>query len=435
MFPEVDPEWILPQARSAIDLLEGIVPSAKLPSVGEVFDISADGASSSSPRVRPGVVLDAPSLMDLCDKKLFEETLAESSLSEKYALLLASQAMAGDWSRAPLGDARNRVHSAAFSIFARFWLGLPVCYTVCNVGQCVAQEVNPYGAHASRHVSGKVIQRHNRVVDVVAAAFRFLPQTSQRHYMVSREAPLEDLGFVQRPDPRIAAQARCDVALENEDTGMVDCLDVTVTHPDFRDVPSDLSLDANGAPKKEISAHLQMARARKMDRYCGSYEIPASQVVPLVFDTFGAWDPGTVDFLHSSIRAVAGDDDVTFSRLWMRLRYRVASALARGTAEVLLRLNYLNRRAGCEADAPWLSGSSGAALGDLTRIASQEVEDVVVDVLEDPAMEEHGVWTSSHPLESGLAARAVARAHGVSLLECGCWCSELISIGSPNWIR
>jgi hypothetical protein len=57
-------------------------------------------------------------------------------------------------------------------------------------------------------------------------------------------------------------------------------------------------------------------------------------------------------------------------------------------------------------------------LGDLTRIASQEIEDVVVDVLEDPAMEEHGVWTSSHPLERGLAARAVARAHGVSLLEC-----------------
>ena len=57
-------------------------------------------------------------------------------------------------------------------------------------------------------------------------------------------------------------------------------------------------------------------------------------------------------------------------------------------------------------------------MGDLTRIASQEIEDVVVDVLEDPAVEEHGVWTSSHPLERGLAARAVARAHGVSLLEC-----------------
>ena len=42
-----------------------------------------------------------------------------------------------------------------------------------------------------------------------------------------------------------------------------------------------------------------------------------------------------------------------------------------------------------------------------------------IEVLEYPAVEEHGVSTSSNLPESGLAAWVVARAHGVSLLVCG----------------
>ena len=116
-----------------------------------------------------------------------------------------------------------------------------------------------------------------------------------------------------------------------------------------------------GAARNPVSSHLAEAFTKKMERYVGNYVIPPGHVIPLVFDTFGAWHPKTEEYLRVLISSVAGDDEALRNSLWCTLRYRVASAIARGEGEVLLRLNYLNRKTGVAVDCPWVFSASGVA--------------------------------------------------------------------------
>jgi hypothetical protein len=103
--------------------------------------------------------------------------------------------------------------------------------------------------------------------------------------------------------------------------GMIDCLDVTVVHPD-----SSASSEVNGggyssAAQKPVSSHLTDFFTKKIKRYGDSYQVSAQHVIPLVFDTCGTWHPKTVDYLGTVIAAVAGGDEELWSSLWRTPRY------------------------------------------------------------------------------------------------------------------
>ena len=106
--------------------------------------------------------------------------------------------------------------------------------------------------------------------------------------------------------------------------------DVSVSQPFFlnRDV-------------EHLTVPLFSAKQRfdsKMTFYTTQYDIDASVVKPLVFDTFGAWEPRTEENLRDLVRVIAGGDLLLRARLWRELRNRIAVALGSEHAQLVRRL-------------------------------------------------------------------------------------------------
>jgi hypothetical protein len=318
----------------AREILQGMEIVDLIPSNNDLFDSTAH-----TPTVESQIADLSDKLVQAVRDKQFKDTWEIATLNERKFLSGTKTDRSGDFLRAPLTDRDNRIFYG-YATFVKFYLGLPVTSALCNINSCSNRPVHQWGAH-SHHVSGRQTARHHTIRDVLARFFSYLPTESKRLFQVTTEPSLEEMGYPKLTDARDAQARRGDIALRNQDNGVVDIIDVTVIHPKFdQNLPNELSHISN-APQI-FSGQLEEAYEKKMNIYVKNYNVPKDNVIPFVMNSLGDIHPKSWDWLKTVIRGCAGEDDALYNKLLTKLKYRLATAQARGEAAILERLNRLN---------------------------------------------------------------------------------------------
>jgi hypothetical protein len=196
-----------------------------------------------------------------------------------------------------------------------------------------------------------------------------LPTGAKRLFQVIVEPNLDEIGYTQLPSARDKSRRRGDIALLDEDTGIADVIDIRVVHPKFDDAfPSAASREV--CATKLFSAQLSEAYDEKVNLYVGTYNIPRGNVIPFVVNTLGAIEKRSYEWLRLVVRSIAGDDDGLYSIILAKIKYRIASTVARGEAAVLERLRRLNSSP--EGDRQQREPQGGQDVGETSQTPTSE---------------------------------------------------------------
>jgi hypothetical protein len=261
-----------------------------------------------------------------------------------------------------------------YDLMVRLFLAIPVTPDRCFVKDCNGVTVHPYGAHGN-HCSDKIIYRHNRIRDKILQFLRYLTQSYGLSKEVFREQLLENYDVKKKVDAPDQRSTRCDiVVVDDKSYNYNSYIDVIVIHP----VPK-------SGTQSNPMADLQEAERQKYDRYLKNWHLAKPQVVPLAFETTGAWSERTVEFLQSVIKSIAGEDNALFNKLWRLLRNWISITLAKGEGAILNWLKRSNHVPGdyvatnSSASAPEEldpdDDSSSEAEADEARAASSEEDE------------------------------------------------------------
>ena len=128
--------------------------------------------------------------------------------------------------------------------------------------------------------------------------------------------------------------ARADIVILDEVRRFHYFLDVTIIHPN----------PGNG--KTDPAADLRRAHLGKLVKYKSNHDVNEAQVIPLAFESTGGRLPETDVFLNGLVRSAAKGDDKLMNRLWNRINYQLAAAVAKGEGNILTALRRLNRLPG-----------------------------------------------------------------------------------------
>ena len=104
------------------------------------------------------------------------------------------------------------------------------------------------------------------------------------------------------------------------------------------------------------------AHQEKLDRYCKNWNTPVEDVHPLIFESFGGWAPQTYEELKLQMKAITGEDETLFAKVWRDLRSRIAVALAVGQAKIIQYLVMREPRS-IEGDLGVSSNNAGSDAG------------------------------------------------------------------------
>ena len=79
-------------------------------------------------------------------------------------------------------------------------------------------------------------------------------------------------------------------------------------------------------------------------RYVKNYDISDADVIPLIFETYGGWSPGTLNSFRVISEAIAGYDNPQLAGTILRhFRARIAVALHNGQGQIVSHLNGMNK--------------------------------------------------------------------------------------------
>jgi hypothetical protein len=143
------------------------------------------------------------------------------------------------------------------------------------------------------------------------------------------EPRLAEFGITQRHDAVDKRAARADIAIHMPGRNYIGFADVTIVHP---------TLGVN-----TTADYLLAAETKKHKRYELNYHVAPLQILPLAFSTLGIWSKETITNIELVLRQAAGKDNDKYNRLLMRVRFRVAIAIAKGEGAILNWLRYKNR--------------------------------------------------------------------------------------------
>ena len=320
-----DPQLFITGFDAAIEMVRQLVPEDAIPRLEQFFPnaLSEPGENDSVSKL-------SRKLLRAQQQRIRDNLNQVADGTETFFLMVTSHETCGDFLFAPIVDSFNRM-ARTFRISVRLYLGLPVTPAICNIGDCQNAPIHPFGAHG-HHAPGKLTHRHHGLRDCISSFISFQATAHHAPHEVRKEVYLDEAGYMQRPDAPDKSRARCDFMITKQDSNYRIFADVCVIHP---------NLEAPGTSTQPLFKAKQ-AEATKFKRYCKNYDITTSQIKPVVFETFGGWSPRTYDFLIEVTRGIALNDTYLFNKLWRRLRNRIAVTLARGEAEIILRLNAMN---------------------------------------------------------------------------------------------
>jgi hypothetical protein len=332
-------EWV-PGFKEAWQVVTGRLGQDALPGEAAFF---GRGRTVTGPNDR-----DLAGELDEKTWKLLRQQMdAVATDSEKFVSLATSYSTCLDFLRAPISNRRYRIPSSAFVICGRAALVLPICRPQCFL--CNDQPISTDGQHASgKHCRKRVVERHNALRDVIAAFLRLLRMQYNFTYNVSSEVPLTSIPEVTTTGKSLV----CDFMLRNEVGNDMVFFDVRVVHPV-------MSNPAHGK-KTVAAARLHWELKRKL--YCDNTNLAPAAVQPMVFDTYGGMAPSTLAYLFKLVTRASRtnnqvDKDLR-AKLWLDLRYRIATSLARTQARVIEYFNWRTRPSAGFSGGPGEASSS-----------------------------------------------------------------------------
>lgn len=164
--------------------------------------------------------------------------------------------------------------------------------------------------------------------------FRGLTTSGLTDLVCQPEKFLSEFNIQRRPDARDSTtDARCDFSLENPTTHRVIFADVLVTQPGFH---------TRASYETSLAAAAQGVDTKRK-RYCDNYLVDGADIKPIVVETMGGMAVETFEFLREVVKTISLGNPALFARLWRELRSRIAVAVAKGHAEVILYLNSRDR--------------------------------------------------------------------------------------------
>jgi hypothetical protein len=318
------------------------IGEVEIPKTHEFFMTRADK------RMARGDVEDlGPRLMDKVWSKKQDAFRKMGSDEEKFIVSVTNTETSFDVLRAPTTNLGYRVDSHAFVMAGRVRLALPVTRRECPLCN---DKINFDGQHASaKHCEKRRRTRHDEVARVITRVFRSLEANYDFPYRVSEEAWLTEVeGIIAKKE----TQLRCDIMLRPYHEGLPIFYDVSLIHPD-------LKKKAHWVPK----AATEERWMAKRHKYLSHHNISQEDIQPLVFDTYGGYSKGTLSHLFKIVGRTCTFGGKINERLrdqlWMDLRYRIATTIAREQAKVVGYFNHLTRGLKTQLPIPDQTGLVG----------------------------------------------------------------------------
>lgn len=312
----------VPHFAEATALLAGKVPEDKIPEFQDLLPNEEDDDLARNRRSRLG-----QDLKEAIEENTLAVMVQAAPEQQQCSIRDAEGPMAGDFLRASIWD-RSCIMQFNFELITKLHLAIPVTPSQCWIGNCNGTEVHQFGAHGY-HCNGRIVNRHNTVRDTLLSEFRSCARDSAEHMDVTLEPRLGEFGIAQRHDAVDKRAARADIAISMPGRNWIGFADVTIVHP---------NLGVNST-----ADYLKAAEIRKHKRYEPNYHVSPLQILPLAFSTLGVWSKEAIENVQTVLRVAAGNDNDKFNRLFSRLRFRVAIAIAKGEGAILNWLRYKNR--------------------------------------------------------------------------------------------
>jgi hypothetical protein len=305
-----------------------IAPAAFLGSATDAFplvqDMISDVFRSLTPEDIPGYSaakalfpaassLSQDLLTSTTYEKIFRRLLENSSAPEKARLLSVSSSHAGCWLQAlPNENLGLKFSNKEFVALLRLTLGLPVYASSRRCPVCQTAPLDIYGHHSLSCGSGGDRQiRHNEIRDA-------LFQLCQSSGLTPRkEEALDDSS--RRPG---------DIYLPSFSLGKAAAVDVSVVYP------LQVSLLSYAAETPlAAAAHRESQKKEKYIQDCMAQGI---QFYPVALETFGAIGPDSLVFLRKLANIWGAARSYKKSQATVFLFQRLAVALQRGNARMVL---------------------------------------------------------------------------------------------------
>ena len=320
------PQEFIPGFSSALELVRAELPEDDIPPVTEFFPSPGDDDFDPNP---PRRYL-SRKLLRAIQEKTRKRLVQVATDVENAVMVATSHETCADFLFVSPVETAFRM-GETFVIAARRYLGLPVARPICNIDTCTDVSVHPFGAHG-HHAPGKITKRHHSVVDGINSLISFHAPIHGSPTETRKEIYLDDVGHALRPDAKDTSRARCDIMFSKQNSGYKVFTDVTVV---------DVNVTNKYHATRPLYAALK-AETAKFKRYCDNWDVTEAQIKPLVFETYGGYSTNTFEFLRETVRGIAGSNDALYGKLWRKLRGKIAVAIAKGEAELILRLNSIN---------------------------------------------------------------------------------------------
>jgi hypothetical protein len=286
-------------------------------------------------------------LMEKVWSKKQDELRGMGSDEEKFVVSVTNTETSFDVLRAPTTNLGYRLDPNAFVMAGRMRLALPVTKRECPLCK---EGINFDGQHASaKHCEKRRTARHDEVTRTITRMFRALESNYDFPYRVSEEAWLTEVeGIISKKD----AACRCDIMLRPYHEGLPIFYDISLIHPD-------LKKKAHWAPK----AASEERWIAKRQKYLSHHNISPEDIQPLTFDFYGGYSKGTLAHLFKMVGRACTFGGIINDRLrdqvWMDLRYRIATTIAREQAKVIGYFNHLTRGMKLQLPIPGHTGLVG----------------------------------------------------------------------------
>jgi hypothetical protein len=248
---------------------------------------------------------------------------------DKLHFMSGSTPQAGAWLTASPMLKCNQLVQGNFTLAVKLRLGLPIITNYqgpCKL--CSNGFVDAQGTHAFRcnRIQGFRTARHTHVNDTI---FSIVNSMADNRLVVRKEASLE--AHVARQNTETGANSAerfADILITNANGSVRSVLDTTISHP---------TLETAGALSK-IGAQAELKQKIKIKKYTETYQLEDSQIIPFAMETYGAWNPMSIDYLRNLAKEAAAVSQKPYSVLYRQATERISVALQRMNAYVLRRL-------------------------------------------------------------------------------------------------
>lgn len=326
---KTSPGEVIKGFSGAYDSITEVIGEGILPKKQEFFAPTARRRADAEKADKASNLGDK--IMDKVWEVKVQEMKTKASTFQEFVQMSTASSTCTDIFRAPIWVHRYRVRSAAFVMWGRKFLSLPICPSSCAI--CEGSPITQDGQHASgsKHCTRRVRERHDAIRDEICGFLNLLRSTKDFPYHCTREVPLNSIeGLVPEENGRPLI---CDFMLEHEFKAEVMVFDVRITHPNFEKT-------AHRQPFAALEENWQ----KKRKHYLSNYKLKSEQIQPVVFDTYGGWHKATLAGLfkltkQAATRANKVDEDLT-NELWLGMRYRIATVLVEKQYKVVEHLNW-----------------------------------------------------------------------------------------------